>query len=195
VKHPEHVKDVARAFAWAHRNIAKFGGDPDRLFIGGHSAGGHLAALLATDEQYLKAEGLSRKDVRGVIAVSGVYRIPDKLEFMWVSEGGLGAKVELQTNPFDLVFGKTHKKREGASPLCHVCAGLPPFLIAYCDHDLPLMPEMAEEFAKALKDKKCDAELLKVEDRNHNNIMFKATRADDPLAGAMLDFIAKHGSK
>jgi acetyl esterase/lipase len=192
VKHPEHVKDVARAFAWTHKNIANYSGDPDRLFIAGHSAGGHLAALLATDEQYLKAEGLSRKNIRGVIALSGVYRIPDKLEFMALTDGGLGAKVELKTNPFDFVFGKDPKGREAASPICHVCAGLPPFLICYAATDLPLLPEMAEEFAKALKEKKCDVELRKVEDRNHNNIMFRATSADDPVARAILDFIAKH---
>jgi acetyl esterase/lipase len=191
VKHPEHVKDVARAFAWTHRNIADYGGDPGRVFVGGHSAGGHLAALLATDEQYLKAEGLSRKDIRGVLAVSGVYRIPDKLAFTWEADGGLGARIELQSNPFDLVFGKGHKARQAASPLAHVCADLPPFLLLHADRDLPMLPEMAEEFAQALKEKRCDVELLKVEGRNHNNIMFRATRSNDPVARAMLDFISK----
>src|SRR5207237_6481418 len=76
VKHPEHVKDVARAFAWARAHIADHGGRPDRLFVAGHSAGGHLVALLATDETYLRAEGLQAADVRGVVAFSGVYRIP-----------------------------------------------------------------------------------------------------------------------
>jgi acetyl esterase/lipase len=197
VKHPEQIKDVARAFAWTHQHIGDYGGDPDNLFIGGHSAGGHLAALLATDEQYLKAEGLSLKDVRGAVTVSGVYRIPDKVEFMWTTgdSNGLGVKIGLTTNPFDLIFGKDPKGREAASPVCHVCAGLPPFLILHADNDLPLLPEMAEEFAKALKDKKCDVELMKVEGRNHNNIMFRATSPDDPVAKATLDFIARHSGK
>src|SRR5262245_18121268 len=55
VQHPAHVQDVARAFAWTHKNIAKHGGNPDQIFISGHSAGGHLVALLATDESHLKA--------------------------------------------------------------------------------------------------------------------------------------------
>jgi acetyl esterase/lipase len=196
VKHPEHIKDVARAFAWTHQHIGEYSGDPDKLFVGGHSAGGHLAALLATDEQYLKAEGLSLKDVRGVVAVSGVYRIPDKVEFLWTAgDGGLGAKVEFKTNPFDLVFGKDPKGRETASPVCHVCPGLPPFLVLCAAQDLPMLPEMADEFAKALKARKCDVKLLKVEGRNHNNIAFRATEPDDPVARAMLDFIAEHGGK
>ena len=77
VKHPEHVKDVARAVAWARKNSGKYGGRPELLFVAGHSAGGHLVALLATDETYLKAEGLKRSDIKGVVAVSGVYRIPE----------------------------------------------------------------------------------------------------------------------
>src|SRR5262249_15252477 len=62
VKHPEHVRDVARAFAWMHAHIAEHGGDPDRLYLAGHSAGGHLVSLVATDEKYLKAEGLKTSD-------------------------------------------------------------------------------------------------------------------------------------
>src|SRR5262249_30658842 len=75
VRHPEHVKDVARAVAWAHSHIAEYGGSPEHLFLAGHSAGGHLVALLATDETYLEAEGLGTNDIKGGIALSGVYRI------------------------------------------------------------------------------------------------------------------------
>ena len=194
MKHPEHIKDVARAYAWTHNNIAEYGGDPNQMYIAGHSAGGHLAALLATDEQYLKAEGLSRKDIRGVIAISGVYRIPDKLEFLWETND-YGIKLDIKTNPFDFVFPKDPKGREAASPIAHVGPGLPPFLIAYADSDLPLLPDMAVDFTKALRNNKCDVELMKFEDRTHNNIAFKATSIDDPLGKAMLDFVRMHSGK
>ncbi len=69
VKHPEHVKDVARAVRWTRDHIAKHGGNPDRIYLLGHSAGGHLVSLLATDESYLKAEGLGTPDIQGVIAI------------------------------------------------------------------------------------------------------------------------------
>jgi acetyl esterase/lipase len=196
VKHPEHVKDAARAVAWTYKNIGKYGGDSHKLFVGGHSAGAHLAALLATDEQYLKAEGLSLKNIRGVLAVSGIYRIPDKIEFtVGPTDDSPGGKVEFSFNPLDLVFGKDAKVREDASPLTHVRAGLPPFLLVYADQDLPLLPEMADEFAKALKDKKDDVQVLKVKDRNHGAVIYRATGADDPVAKAMLDFVAKHADK
>src|SRR5262249_21258684 len=86
VRHPEHVKDVARAFASVVRNIASYGGDPRRIILGGHSAGGHLVSLLVTDKTYLNDPALDlkpaeRAGLRGVVAVSGVYRIPGPDEF------------------------------------------------------------------------------------------------------------------
>jgi acetyl esterase/lipase len=53
------VRDVAKAIRWVHGHVAEYGGDPKRLLIMGHSAGAQLAALICTDERYLKAEGLS----------------------------------------------------------------------------------------------------------------------------------------
>src|SRR5262249_1066268 len=73
VQHPAHIEDVASAFAWTVANVEKYGGRKDRVFACGHSAGGHLVALLATDEKYLKKEKLSLKEVHGVIAISGLH--------------------------------------------------------------------------------------------------------------------------
>src|SRR3954447_9412760 len=53
------VRDVARSVRWVHDHIAEYGGDPKRLLVMGHSAGAQLAALICTDDRYLKAEGLS----------------------------------------------------------------------------------------------------------------------------------------
>ena len=79
VKHPAHIEDVARAFAWTHGHIGGHGGRADQIFCCGHSAGGHLVALLATDESYLKAEKLTLAHIKGVIPMSGVYQIPPLL--------------------------------------------------------------------------------------------------------------------
>lgn len=78
VQHPEHVKDVASAVTWLHRNIAKFGGDPDKLVLVGHSAGAHLVMQLTADPQYLAAAGMEKSVgtfVKGVVGISGVYNI------------------------------------------------------------------------------------------------------------------------
>jgi len=209
VQHPEHVKDVARAFAWTQRRIADYGGDPRQVFVCGHSAGGHLVSLLATDETYLKAEGVDPASIKGVMAVSGVYRIlptdpevtleDDKVKEV-TNPGGNGpapraaaegGEVRFRMNLFTPVFGSDPKVRADASPINHVHKGLPPFVIFHADNDLTTLPEMAEEFDQALKDIGCTSERVCVKDRSHINIMTKASKPDDPLGAAMLAFVRR----
>jgi acetyl esterase/lipase len=172
VQHPAHVQDVAEAFGFVHAHIAKHGGRPDRMFISGHSAGGHLAALLATDESYLKAHKLTLKDVRGAIPISGVYLIP---------EGKIAN-----------AFGSDPVGSKQASPLTHIKAGDPPFLVLYADKDSPGMEKGAEMFCAALKKSGVEATCMKIEGRDHGSIMRNAANADDPVTQAMLQFIKKH---
>jgi acetyl esterase/lipase len=112
VQHPAHVQDVAKAFAWTHDNIGKYGGNAEKVFVCGHSAGGHLVSLLATDPQYLKAEKHTTSDIKGVVSISGVYKI-------YATE-----KV------FHEPFGKDEKICKNASPLTHVVGKTP--TVSYC---------------------------------------------------------------
>jgi acetyl esterase/lipase len=172
VTHPEHIKDVARAFAWTHKNISQYGGRADQIFVSGHSAGGHLVALLATDDDYLKAEGLTLQAIRGAIPMSGVYSIPARDPFY---------------NP---MFGTNPKIRGEASPLSHARPDAPPFLIIYAENDLAMCgKEASENFCAALKAKKCPARALEVNDRNHVSILLKAGIEGDPVPKAMREFI------
>ncbi len=173
VQHPAHIQDVARAFAWTCRNIGKYGGRADEIFCMGHSAGGHLVALLGTDESYLKAEKRSFADIKGIIAVSGVYRIAP-----------LG--------PLATAFGKDAQVCKKASPITNVADGDPPFLIIYADNDLPFLGGMAENMCKVLKEHRCDATVLEVEHRDHISIIKDMANADDPVRQNVLEFIKKH---
>src|SRR3712207_3414863 len=76
--HPEvgfagFMADGAAAVRWVRDNIAGFGGDPAQIFLMGHSAGAHIAALLALDERWLADQGLPRGTVRGAIGLAGPY--------------------------------------------------------------------------------------------------------------------------
>ena len=74
VKFPGFVEDGAMAMRWTRDNIAKFGGDPHRVFAMGHSAGAYIAAMLALDPQWLDGVGLDAgRDIAGLIGVSGPY--------------------------------------------------------------------------------------------------------------------------
>jgi acetyl esterase/lipase len=176
VQHPEHEKDVARAFAWLHKHVKEYGGRPNELFVCGHSAGGHLVALLGTDESYLKAEGLTLADVKGVMPISGVYVISD-IHF------------------FDAAFGKDKDVRKKASPLFDIHPGCPPFCIVYGDDDFPTCGAVSETFCETLKESKIEAEAHEINGRSHIEIITGAGKDDDPCAKALVDFVMKHSER
>jgi acetyl esterase/lipase len=141
--HPAQIEDAAAAFAWVAQNIAQHGGDASRIYLSGHSAGAHLAALLALDEKYLGKFGLPRTSIHSVIAMSGIYDV-DKLD-TFVSAG----------------------ERHDASPNAHAHSGAPPFLISYCQWDYFGLPKQARDFTLILKKNFVAAELLYVPGENH----------------------------
>jgi acetyl esterase/lipase len=73
IRFPAYMNDAAAAVAWTRAHIASFGGDPRRLFLMGHSAGGQIATLLALDHQYLRSHGVDPCDITGVIGLAGPY--------------------------------------------------------------------------------------------------------------------------
>jgi acetyl esterase/lipase len=172
VAHPAHIQDVAKAVAWVKRNIKAHGGRPDQIFVSGHSAGGHLTALLASDESRLKAEGLSFADIKGAICLSGVYMIPE------------------QGRLFDGAFTTDAKTRREASPLTHVSGTMPPVLVVYASNDLPGLGLGAEIYNAALKANKCACSLVRIENKNHFSIIVDVGKAGDKTTQAMYDFIA-----
>jgi acetyl esterase/lipase len=218
VKHPEHAKDIACAVAWTKAHAGEYGGNPERLFLMGHSAGGHLVALLATDGRYLKAEGMDTADIRGVIGVSGVYEIPPGNTDVEI--GGskpLGVRLDemapirhaskprdpqapakaglpVSINVFGPSFGDDATVRADASPIRHVQTEVPPFLLIVSDNDLPLLPKMASDMHQKLLWRGNRSTLVTIERRNHNSVFFKAIEPHDPAASAILDFIRRQDS-
>ena len=88
---PAWMEDGARAVRWTRDNIHRFGGDTTRIFVVGHSAGGHTAALLALDERYLGAAGVPPGAVRGFVSLAGpvdtLWTAPDVQALMGPREG------------------------------------------------------------------------------------------------------------
>jgi acetyl esterase/lipase len=68
---PGFLEDSAASVAWVLRNIERYGGDPNKVFVAGHSAGAYLASMIAMDPKWLAAQRLSHRQLAGVIAVSG----------------------------------------------------------------------------------------------------------------------------
>jgi len=165
--HPAQIEDVAAAFAWVVRNISQHGGDVTRIYLSGHSAGAHLAALLALDEKYLKKFDLPRTTIRGVIAMSGIYDVA-KLETFLVSAG-------------------TDKR--DASPAAHAHSGAPPFLITYCQWDYFDLPKQARDFTRTLKKNFVGVELLYVPAENHISEVVSLVQDHGLLIDAILSAV------
>ncbi|MEL6110192.1 MAG: alpha/beta hydrolase, partial [Planctomycetota bacterium] len=71
VDSPTYVQDAAAAVAWTFQNIASFGGDPNKIFVAGHSAGGYLTSMVGLDKSYLAAHSIDADRIAGLIPYSG----------------------------------------------------------------------------------------------------------------------------
>jgi acetyl esterase/lipase len=172
VSHPEHVKDVARAFAWVHGDLGKRGANLEQVYVCGHSAGGHLCALLATDDSYLKEHKLSASNIRGVIPISGVF--------------------DVNSERMKNLFGEEDSRKK-ASPLSHVRKELPPFLLLYAEKEIARLDKQAEGFAAALKKADARVDVKMIDDRDHVSIIRRASAPDDEVARAIFNFIRDNG--
>jgi acetyl esterase/lipase len=171
---PAHEVDVARAFAWTYHHIAEYGGNPDNLFVMGHSSGGRLVSLLAADHSYLVAQGLSPDLIKGVIAVSSYYGFD-------------------RPDPDQDIFGDIEQRVAG-SPITYVDGSQPPFLVLYASDDFPGFDVDSPAFYQALVDAGSEAELHMIPGRNHQMMICNAARPGDPAREFILRFIAEHTS-
>lgn len=118
VKFPAFVEDGAMAVRWAHENVARAGGDPEQIHLMGHSAGAHIATLLALDERYLRAVGLDTDVIKATAALSGPYD--------FVPSGGNRRVFGLE--------GKAPPER-AFLPICFVDGSEPPILLIHGGKD------------------------------------------------------------
>jgi acetyl esterase/lipase len=170
--HPAQIEDAAAAAAWTLRNIGRYGGDPKRVAAAGHSAGAHLAALLATNPRWLKAHNTSPDRLRGVIGLSGVYDLT-----------GLAGRAASH------VFGRDPDTLRAASPRHQVTAEAPPFLLTYCQFDYPSLPEQARDFHEAIRALMRPSTLVYIPGETHITEILSIVKDGDPTFRAMLDFL------
>jgi acetyl esterase/lipase len=176
VSHPAHIEDVAAAFAWVKAHIAQHGGDPERIFVIGHSAGAYLAALLATDTRYLAAHKLSPRDIKGIVPVSG---------FFWVDRTGVAPDRPKH------VWGTDAAVWRDASPSRHLKGVIPPVLLIYADGDEAWRRAQNVEMADALRASGVrDLDLREVKNRTHMSIWMKmAEGAAEDTSSRIVEFV------
>ncbi|WP_196893102.1 alpha/beta hydrolase [Aureivirga marina] len=124
IQHPEHIKDIVKAFKWIINNGEKYGMDVENIYVGGYSSGAHLSCLLAADKKYVENLGLKTTNIRGIIPIGGAYDIPFYKELLISVEPSY---LEKHIEP---VFGKTNEQHKDASPITFIeNLKLPIFLI------------------------------------------------------------------
>src|SRR5712691_6441002 len=185
------VRDVAKSIHWVHEHIAEHGGDPKRIFVMGHSAGAQLAALVCTDDRYLKAEGLSLAIVKGCVPVDGdTYDVPamiETAETRWRVHGLPRAKFGHREK-----FGDDPAKHKDFSAVTHVAKGksIPPFLILHVAGH-PDTTAQAQRLGNVLKDAGMPATVFGAKDTNHGKINADLGRPADPATKALFEFLGK----
>lgn len=174
VRFPVFMEDAAKSVRWTRDNIAEFGGDPSRIFIAGHSAGAHIASLLAVDPRYLAAENLDRNTLCGVIGLAGPYAF-DPLEYRSTRA----------------VFGGL-KDRDDARPIANLTGSAPPFLLFHGADDTTVLPLNSQRFAEALKRQHTAVTSEGIPDTGHIGLLLALARpfeGDNPVADRIARFV------
>lgn len=173
---PAFVADAAQAVAWVNGNIAAFGGDPDRIFLMGHSSGAHIAALLATDRTYLRRVNVPTASVRGLIGLAGPYAIdPFRYRSTRPIFAGLATPAPMQ-------------------PLSFVTGGEPPMLLLHGSRDETVYPANSHALAAAVRTAGGEAEVVEA-DSGHIELVLTLVRPLKSRTGTLeriAAFIADH---
>lgn len=119
------IEDAAAAVAWTFANIEKYGGDPDRIFVSGHSAGGYLTSMVGLDKSYLAKHGVDANRIAGLIPLSG-HTIT---HFAVRNERGVPREQPIVDH---------------MAPLFHIRADAPPLLLITGDRELEMLGRYEE---------------------------------------------------
>jgi acetyl esterase/lipase len=175
VRYPSFVEDGANAVAWAHQHVRAFGGNPDKLVLMGHSAGGQIAAMLAEDDSFLEHAGVSPQAIAGLVGLSGTYvLVPD--------DAALRA-----------IFSSPYTAQQW-QPVSFVSDHSPPTLLVHGSDDTEVYPVEAVEMIDALHRHHIEAQLYLYPGRGHSDTVASfslAARSRTPALQQTIDFVQK----
>ncbi len=184
IQHPAHIEDVAEAVVWVSDNIEKYGGDKNKIFVMGHSAGAHLAALVAVDERRLQKHKKDLGIIKGVILLDGAgYDIPTQMKGLAFFQG-------FTLDMYENAFTKDVTVQKDASPFYHIEKGkkIPPFLIFTAGSRIASQNQ-AEKMVEALTGIGVQAESINDPTKIHSTINTQFGVADEMITKKSKEFL------
>ncbi|MES3005695.1 MAG: alpha/beta hydrolase [Patescibacteria group bacterium] len=176
VKYPQNIEDVAAAVAWVNKNIGTYLGDGNRVYVMGHSAGGHLAALISTDHSFLQAQGVSPNIIKGAIILdSGLLDLTN----------AVGTNVEQLITMYTNNDPQVNSK---ASPINYLSSGkyIPPMLLLYATSNGEGRSDiMSKLVADKLTENGYIARAVGIPGKDHEHMNADVGVTGDPLTKAI----------
>jgi acetyl esterase/lipase len=166
----------AKAVKWVKENISQYGGDPDRIFISGHSAGGHLATLISVREKYFESIGL-KDPIKGVILIDAAGL--DMYKYLTEDSG----------SRYMTAFTKDPVQWKEASPIYHLHKGVPPMLIFTGGKTYPNIKDSNERFAKKLAENTIAYNYKVVKRKRHAPMIFQLYNSNHFIYKDILSFM------
>jgi acetyl esterase/lipase len=179
VAHPAHVEDVAAGIAHLHRATPTLGIDRTRIFVIGHSAGAHLAALVAVDARRLGAHGLPLSTLKGVILLDGAgYDVTAQMRALEQSQG-------FTAEMYRDAFGTDAAGWADASPTTHIGAGtgIAPHLIVHTDR--PAAVRQSRLLASRLRAAGVEADLFRASGYSHADVNRRIGQSEEKVTKAI----------
>jgi acetyl esterase/lipase len=180
-QHPTHVNDAAAATAWVIKNIDGYGGNPQKVYVGGHSAGAYLAALLAIDSSLLQIHEIEDSKLAGAVLIS---------PFLYVEET---AKDRIEKDSiYQTIWGNDPQSWIQASVKPHILPNRDNILLIYADGDDAWRKEQNERFATAMTDVGNLRVFTKeAPNRTHATLLTAILDNDDMIVNLLSDFVMK----
>ncbi|PAW78897.1 MAG: hypothetical protein B9S32_05825 [Verrucomicrobia bacterium Tous-C9LFEB] len=177
VQFPTYIEDVAAAVAWVEANAKKYGGNSERIYLSGHSAGAYLVTMLTMNPKYLEKAGFNMSHLVGVIPISGQVTT----HFTIKKERGIDANTVIS---------------DAAAPTYFVRKQVPDMLLILGDRDWAARLEENAYFAACLKAAGAQNVTLRViADRDHGTIFGKLSEPNDPGGNLILQFIREREAR
>jgi acetyl esterase/lipase len=151
------AEDAVRSIKWVNQNISSYHGDPGKIFVSGHSAGGHLAALVALDESYFKKVN-SVNPIKGVVLIDA---------FGLDMYSYLSNSTHKRDSIYFPTFSKDPEAWKRGSPIRYVRSSAPDFLIFVGGNTFPAIKKGSADFSETAKKYKPSTQLITVKNKKH----------------------------